>query len=54
MGWFAIWVVAVPSLLWGALALHFAGPRPVLVSDALAAGLVLAGVAVLVPRISGT
>lgn len=48
MGWFAIWVVAVPSLLWGALALHFAGPRPVLVSDALAAGLVLAGVAVLV------
>jgi hypothetical protein len=42
-----IWILAFPTLLWGALALHFAGPRPVLLADALAAALVLAGLVVL-------
>ena len=32
-----IWILAVPLLLWGALALHFVGPRPARLADALAA-----------------
>ena len=42
-----LWIVSVPVLAWGALALHFAGPRPVRLADALAAGVVLIGLAIL-------
>ena len=44
---FLVGLVTVLALLWGATALHFSGPRPPALADALAVGLVIVGVAIL-------
>jgi hypothetical protein len=41
-------LLAVPALLWGALALHFAGPRPPVVANVLAAVWTITGLGILV------
>lgn len=44
---FGVGLVTVLGLAWGATALHFSGPRPALLADALAIGLVVVGLALL-------
>jgi Domain of unknown function (DUF4105) len=46
-GWWVLAIAAVELASWGALGLHFSGPRPAVLADALAVGLVLATVVVL-------
>ncbi|MEO7434068.1 MAG: DUF4105 domain-containing protein [Candidatus Binatia bacterium] len=47
IGWVLVTVVSVVLAMWGAAALHYSGPRPAGLSDALAVGLLLATVATL-------
>jgi uncharacterized protein DUF4105 len=47
LGWTLLGLVALVFALWGAAALHFSGPRPARLADALAVALVVATIAVL-------
>jgi hypothetical protein len=42
-----VWIAAALGLLWGATALHYSGPRPAALADALAVVLVLVGIGIL-------
>jgi hypothetical protein len=47
LGWLLFGLIVALALAWTAAALHFTGPRPAWLADALAAGLVIAGFAIL-------
>lgn len=48
LGWLLFGLIVTLALAWTAAALHFTGPRPAWLADGLAAGLVIAGFAILV------